>query len=87
MLKIAAFKVYGGCKCQWCGDEDMLVLSLDHINNDGYKHRKYIGSGLYYWLKKNNYPPGFQTLCMSCNFAKRMNKGVLPLHRKDTFRK
>ena len=25
---------------------------------------------IYDWLKKNNFPPGFQVLCGSCNFAK-----------------
>jgi len=25
---------------------------------------------LYSWLKKNNFPKGFQVLCMNCNFAK-----------------
>jgi hypothetical protein len=29
-----------------------------------------VGVSIYRWLKKNGYPPGFQVLCMSCNFAK-----------------
>lgn len=28
------------------------------------------GSRFYVWLKKNNYPPGFQILCYNCNCAK-----------------
>jgi len=32
------------------------------------------GNGLPYWLKKNNFPPGFQVLCANCNFAKRNSR-------------
>lgn len=28
------------------------------------------GNGFAYWLKKNNWPGGFQVLCMNCNKAK-----------------
>jgi len=28
------------------------------------------GVGIYAWLKRHKYPPGFQVLCMNCNFAK-----------------
>lgn len=35
------------------------------------------GNGLPYWLKKNNYPEGFQILCANCNFAKRQ-KPICP---------
>lgn len=31
------------------------------------------GNGFVYWLKKNNYPEGYQILCANCNFAKRAN--------------
>ena len=51
---------------------DIDVLTIDHINNDGNKHRKEIGSGpIYSWLKAHNYPEGFQTLCMNCQFKKQ----------------
>jgi hypothetical protein len=43
---------------------------IDHKNNDGYAHRKVVrGSSFYAWLKRNNYPKGFQILCHNCNFA------------------
>ena len=47
------------------------ILTVDHINNDGVAHRKKIKKrNIYQWLTKNNFPEGFQTLCMNCNFAK-----------------
>ena len=59
-------------KCQGCGFLDMRALTIDHINGGGNKHRKEVGSGydFYNWLKKNNYPKGFQVLCMNCQFIK-----------------
>jgi hypothetical protein len=52
--------------------KDIRALSIDHINGGGNKHLKEIGQGkLYSWLKKHNYPPGYQVLCMSCQFIKR----------------
>lgn len=37
-LKKQAFSILGN-KCQHCGEEDSIVLSVDHINPIG-KHRK-----------------------------------------------
>lgn len=76
LRKIEVFNAYGGCKCKCCGESNLECLSIDHINNDGAAHRKELtgnardGRNLYIWLQKNNYPPGFQVLCMNCNFAK-----------------
>jgi hypothetical protein len=61
--------------CACCGEKEMKFLALDHINNDGAKHRKQIkaregGAIIYRWVEKNNYPPMFQVLCFNCNWAK-----------------
>jgi len=59
-----------------------MFLSIDHINNDGHKHRREnnirTGEQMYRWLAKNNFPPGFQVLCMNCQWGKRNNNGVCP---------
>lgn len=68
--------------CALCGFKDLRALSMDHINGGGTKHLKKIGvSVFYYWLKNNNYPPGFRVLCMNCQFVERerqrkLNGGV-----------
>jgi len=50
---------------------DIDCLTIDHINNDGAKHRKEIGqSKIYIWLKTHKYPTGYQVLCMNCQFKK-----------------
>ena len=54
---------------------DLDCLSIDHINGDGYKRRtierKHGGTDFYRWLIKNNFPEGFQVLCMNCQFKKK----------------
>lgn len=63
---------YGGV-CVCCGETEIAFLTIDHINNDGAEHRRKIGHGgtqIYRWLVKNDFPPGFQTLCFNCNCAK-----------------
>jgi len=77
--KFEVFSHYSGGDpvCARCGFDDIRALSIDHINNDGNKHRREArpkrtraGVGFYEWLRKNNYPEGFQVLCMNCQFIK-----------------
>ena len=79
--KQSIFNFYGN-KCNCCRESNPMFLSIDHINNDGYKHRKELkltgGTSLYRWLFLNNFPKGFQTLCYNCNMGKRINKGKCP---------
>jgi len=61
-------------KCANCGVEDERVLTLDHLNNDGNKHRREMGQlSAIYWIVKNNYPPIFQVLCHNCNWLKELD--------------
>ena len=88
--KVNVLNIYGGCKCCWCGEHDITVLTIDHINNNGASHRKNnpeLGRGgrIYDWLKKNNYPSGYQVLCFNCNFVKFLNNGILPENRKNKY--
>lgn len=84
-LKKAAMAAYGGECCSCCGETTIEFLSIDHINNDGAAHRRNIKNGygnkMYEWLHHNKYPPGFQVLCMNCNFAKG-HFGVCP-HKRE----
>ena len=70
--RLKVIESYGG-KCVWCGIDNPIFLTIDHINNDGAKHRKEMRSNrkIYRWLIKNNFPKdNFQLLCMNCNWAK-----------------
>lgn len=72
-IKQSAFDAYGG-RCACCGETNSCFLTIDHINNDGNRHRsqrKATGYGIYRWLKKEGYPQGqFQVLCWNCNCSK-----------------
>ena len=62
---------YGNCRCACCGETQMEFLSIDHMNGGGRRHRSDFGIGnMYVWLRKHNFPDGYQVLCMNCNFAK-----------------
>jgi hypothetical protein len=61
---------YSPC-CAKCKFNDTRALSIDHINGDGAKHRKKIGSSITSWLIKNNFPSHFQILCWNCQWIKR----------------
>lgn len=79
LTKDAAFNAYGGYKCVCCGETLEKFLTLDHINNDGNKHRKSIKTNTVYgWLKKNKYPSGFQILCFNCNIGRSLNNNICP---------
>lgn len=61
------------CACPGCDVATLGFLSLDHINGGGNKQRKELkqaGTTLNLWLRKNNYPPGYQVLCHNCNLSK-----------------
>jgi hypothetical protein len=85
-LKLEVFNAYGGPICFCCGETIVLLLSVDHINNDGAAHRRELysrngrsgGKKLYRWLKQNHFPPGFQVACFSCNMGRHLNGGVCP---------
>ena len=69
------YSVNGTHQCVKCGIADVDVLNIDHINGGGRKHREEIsgnalGQNLYRWLKRNDYPNGYQTLCANCNLKK-----------------
>src|SRR5271165_2992707 len=53
--------------CCWldCGVCDIDMLSLDHIADDGAKHRSVLGAGtrIYRWALAQGFPEGLQTLC------------------------
>jgi ribosome-associated translation inhibitor RaiA len=69
--------------CSCCGEKHDEFLSIDHINDDGADHRRMIGGWgtIYRWLINNDFPSGFQVLCMNCNFAKGHSSDGCP-HKK-----
>lgn len=80
--KIEVLTYYGDGKlaCIWCGFDNVLALSIDHIDGSGKQHRRemgLVGNRFYRWLKQQSYPKGYQTLCMNCQFIKRAIPGAV----------
>ena len=73
----------GSPKCMKCGYGDIRALAIDHVNDDGAEHRRELFNGtkaqrvstsIYYWLRMNDYPDGFQVLCFNCNQIKEYER-------------
>lgn len=76
---LAHYGLGGKAVCNWagCGIDDVDLLTLDHVNNDGGAHRKasknhHSGRGFYHRLRSTGYPPGIQTLCWNHNLKKEL---------------
>lgn len=78
--------------CVCCGETEALFLTIDHVNNDGYEHRKNLNGGkqkggnkeLMRWIIRENYPDTIQILCWNCNCGRSLNSGVCPHKSGDT---
>lgn len=70
-LKVISYYSNGKVCCAICGNADINLLSIDHINGGVGRYRKEgSGQALYHFLANHNYPEGFQVLCLNCNRAK-----------------
>jgi hypothetical protein len=89
-LKTRILQAYGGPMCVCCGESDINVLTIDHLNNNGSEHRSELfgkrngcSVQFYHWLIRNNFPKEYQVLCSNCNLAKHINGGSLPDNRRN----
>jgi hypothetical protein len=83
-IKVLSHYSNGRLKCANCEENDQQVLTIDHINGNGNIHRKqtntHAGIEFYRWLINNNFPEGFQVLCMNHQFIKAREKGEMSAH-------
>lgn len=83
-IKEEVYPAYGGFVCACCGETMREALTIDHVDGGGSAHRRVIGrsygtgQGFLRYLRRNDFPPGFQILCMNCQFGKKHNGGVCP---------
>lgn len=82
LLKNEVFNIYGNGNCCCCGEREISFLSIEHVGGGGRKHRKALGipggDSFYKWLKDNNFPDGYEVLCMNCQFGRSHNGGICP---------
>lgn len=83
--KTAVIKYYSksSMSCVCCGEDLLGLLTIDHINNNGVKHRIEVSGNKrgpipYLWFIRNGFPDGFQVLCYNCNCGRYRNRGICP---------
>jgi len=76
-----------GNACACCNETGKKFLTVDHVDDDGYKYRRngnyrLLGRYLYIYLVENNYPGNISILCFNCNIGRNNNGGVCP-HQQE----
>jgi hypothetical protein len=70
-IRLEVLQHYGGnppiCAC--CGENIIQFLALDHHGAIKQKGRLRAGTGLFEFLRRNNFPEGYRVLCHNCNQA------------------
>jgi len=75
-------------ECELCGEDDIDVLTIDHIDGGGLKHLKTIPNrDLYAWLGNNNFPDGFRVLCWNCQHREKLRMYDMDSMYKEQFEK
>ena len=75
-VKLETIGIYSANRneCNCCKEKEIGFLTIDHIQNNGAEERKRLkingGFEFYQYLKRKNYPKGYQVLCYNCNHAK-----------------
>lgn len=77
-----------GWSCACCGTTENP--SIDHVDGNGKRHREALfgqsqgraGGTFYFWLVKQGFPPGYQTLCRLCNTSKGRGEHCILDHTK-----
>jgi hypothetical protein len=82
-----ATRAYLGNKCACCGETEQEFLSVDHVRNNGAKHRREKGREAWMWevwkaIKEKRIVTEYQLMCFNCNFSKHFGKGVCAHKRR-----
>lgn len=87
-LKLEALNAYGGPICGCCREDNVIMLTLDHVDQQGAEDRRQngkSGTGFYQRLKKLGWPPGFRVLCRNCNYAVYFDPNHVCPHKTGCF--
>ena len=72
-VKQITVDAYGG-HCECCGEDRLVLLTMDHINNDGKQDR---GRNIYRIAQQAGFPRDrFRLLCWNCNIGRFKNGGT-----------
>jgi hypothetical protein len=74
-----------GKKCAKCGIEDVDVLDIDHIHNNGKEEREKL-SKIEMLERVLVHPEDYQLLCRNCNWKKYLYSDKLNYERNKKYR-
>lgn len=76
-----------GKVCVCCRETCDMLLTIDHILNDGAEDRRQNGKGYRFYesVIRRGFPDTFQVLCFNCNTGRFFNKGRCPHEELDRF--
>lgn len=84
LVKHQVIEKYGNI-CACCGEDQVLFLTIDHKNNDGYQDRMSTygiknpaTTSFYLKLRRESIRDDLQVLCFNCNLGKSINNGICP---------
>lgn len=78
VAKAAFIDAYGG-KCECCGETQPMLLTLDHVGNDGGGRNRPSRHYLRYREAVERQGSGeFALLCFNCNTGRHINGGTCP---------
>jgi len=72
--QVVFFYTKGTMSCSRCKEQDIDLLTVEHINGNGIKHRKKISSSIEKWLVDNDFPEEYDILCRNCNWKQYLLK-------------
>lgn len=84
------YTAYGN-KCWCCGESNPGFFTIDHVNNDGAKHRhrssknkkdRVNNAKIFREIKRAGFPDTFRLMCFNCNCGRQRNGGICP-HAND----
>ena len=80
--KLAAFEKLGGPICECCGESTVAFLTIDHVNDDGFKEAS--GTSHYFAVVKGRRATtDLRVLCFNCNCGRKVNGGICPHQEKS----
>src|SRR3990167_8992182 len=76
VIRCVFFKKYKCCE----GQNDWRILQIDHINGQGEKHRRSLGSDLHKWIRDNPHEAReiLQIACANAQWIKRYEEHEVP---------
>jgi len=80
LLIVEHYGKNGKAICHHCGYSNVDALCIDHVEDNGAEERRLMGdkefggARFYRWLRDNNFPIGYQTLCANCNLIKEIKR-------------